>query len=314
MKCLSIHLTDLCNSECTFCVVASPFYTKDTVDYEDVISFLESHRGQGYDVVNLHGGEPTIHPRFLETLQTIRELGYPQIHLQTNGIRLAKREFTEKLVDLNVTKFIVSLHGDTPEYHDSQTFTKGGLKKTLQGMRHVHSLGVHIRTNTVITHQNLERLPQISRLACEVGVSHVNYSNLHPVGSARLSRSRQMATFEEIRRYLYPAVDLVVGEGRTVTLEGFPHCTIGGGRERLHLCNEYRDIKMLVRGDVLEHYDTFMKEQMAVFGPPCQGCPWKEDCTGVYPEYIEYNGWSEFGASLASSRDRGGKEGLAVGS
>jgi MoaA/NifB/PqqE/SkfB family radical SAM enzyme len=301
MKCLSIHLTDLCNSECTFCVVASPLYTKDSIVYEQVLSFLEVHKDAGYHAVNLHGGEPTIHPRFVDTLKYIRQLGYPEVHLQTNGIKLADEAFTRCLFDHRVAKFIVSLHGDLAEYHDSQTFTNGGFVKTIQGIRNVKALGAHVRTNTVITIQNLQRLSGIATLACDLGVDHINFSNLHPVGSARFSRGRIMPRFEHIREWLYPAIDVVLARGRRVTLEGFPFCTIGGGYERLHLTKEYREIKMLIRGQVLADYDTFMRVDMSVFGGPCTRCPARSACGGVYPEYVEYNGWDEFDPSLAPS-------------
>lgn len=298
MKCLSIHLTDLCNSECTFCVVGSPLYTKDTVNYSDIISFLETNKNDNYDVVNLHGGEPTIHPRFVDTLDSILELGYPQIHLQTNGIKLAQKEFAAQITDRKITKFIISLHGDQSEYQDSQTYTKGGFLKTVQGIKNVKALGIHVRTNTVITLQNLERLKYIVRFACDLGVDHINLSNLHPVGSARFSRGRIMPALASIRKYLYPAVDYAISKGHIVTLEGFPYCAIDGGRERFHLYNEYRIIKMLIRGKVLSDYDLFMLAKMRVFGPPCDGCLVRDKCGGVYPEYAEYFGWDEIGPSL----------------
>ncbi|HEY6252753.1 MAG TPA: radical SAM protein, partial [Candidatus Angelobacter sp.] len=92
-KFLSIHVTDLCNSTCSFCVVASPLYTKDTIEYSGIVKFLEANAGQGWDAVNLHGGEATIHPRFIEILEMIRRLDYPEVHLQTNAIKLADAGF-----------------------------------------------------------------------------------------------------------------------------------------------------------------------------------------------------------------------------
>jgi hypothetical protein len=33
---------------------------------------------------------------------------------------------------------------------------------------------------------------------------------------------------------------------------------------------------------------------MRIFGPPCTNCAVKKQCGGVYPQYIQYNGWDEF--------------------
>jgi MoaA/NifB/PqqE/SkfB family radical SAM enzyme len=292
-KFLSIHVTDLCNSACSFCVVASPFYTKDTIQYDDIVRFLEVNAGQDWNAVNLHGGEATIHPKFIQILEHIRRLGYPEVHLQTNAIKLANAEFTAKLVELGVKKFIISLHGDQPEMQDSQTGTRGGFVKTIQGIQNVKTHTTHVRTNTVITRRNLARLANICELACQLGVDHVNLSNMHPVGSALFARSTSMPTFSEMREQVYRSVDLVAAHGRTMTLEGFPYCVI---RDRMEyqLNNDVRQIRMLMRGDVVESYDQFMSDSMRIFGPPCDGCSMRQACGGAYPQYIDYNGWEEF--------------------
>jgi MoaA/NifB/PqqE/SkfB family radical SAM enzyme len=292
---LSIHVTDLCNSQCSFCVVASPLYVKDTVQYKSIIKFLEDNAGKGWDAVNLHGGEATIHPKFIEILETIRRLDYPEVHLQTNAIKLADADFTARITDLGVKKFIISLHGDNPELQDSQTGTPGGFLRTIQGIRNVKQHGTHVRTNTVITRLNLTHLRDICRLACEIGVDHINLSNLHPVGSAIYSRSTSMPTFDEMREHVYDSVDLVVAYGREMSLEGFPYCTVRE-RSEYQLNNEQRDILMLMRGEVIRDYDQFMSDSMRIFGEACTDCSLRAKCGGVYPQYIQYYGWKEFSA------------------
>ena len=293
MKCLSIHVTDLCNSACSFCVVGSPLYTRDSIDYGGILSFLSEHAGQGYQAVNLHGGEATIHPKFDQLIDFINELGYPEIHLQTNAIKLANPALTESLIRRRVTKFIISLHGHSPEMHDSQTGTKGGYLKTLEGIRHAKKGGSHVRTNTVITTKNLNSLPDLCRLACELGVDHINLSNMHPVGSAFYSRTSSMPRFTNMRPLLAECVDVVTGNGRVFTLEGFPYCVVGDFVS-YQLNEENRQIKMLMRGHVITDYDMFMSDAMRIFGAPCKECSVRRQCGGVYPQYIEYNGWSEF--------------------
>jgi MoaA/NifB/PqqE/SkfB family radical SAM enzyme len=295
MRYLSVHLTDLCNSKCDFCVVDSPLYTTDSIEYDGVTSFLEQNANQGYELVNLHGGEPTIHPRFLDTLRLIKGLGYKAVHLQTNGITLAKSNFTKQLVELNVQLFIISLHGDKAEIQDTQTCTPGGLERTIQGIINVKSNGAKIRTNTVITNQNVSRLAEISYLACRLGVDHINFSNLHPVGGCVFGLGRMLPSFEDIRSHLYPAIDYALSMGRRVTLEGFPHCTVKE-KLHLHLSNEHRKIRMLMRGIVIEDYDSFMNDACRQFGPPCKECSASSACGGVYPEYAQAKGWTEFSA------------------
>jgi len=263
--------------------------------YEEICDFLRANAGCGYDAVNLHGGEATVHPRFLETLALIKSLGYPEVHLQTNGILLAKLPFAERMVGLGVRLFIISLHGDSATIQDPQTSTPGGFQRTVQGIRNVKALGARVRTNTVITLQNLERLYGLSELAVSLGVDHLNFSNLHPVGSAHFGLSRMLPTFADVRRHLYPAIDHAQGSGRRVTLEGFPHCVVSE-RAELRLDKDYREIRMLYRGRVIENYDLFMNDVMRIYGEPCVDCGARDECGGVYTQYIELRGWKEFAA------------------
>jgi MoaA/NifB/PqqE/SkfB family radical SAM enzyme len=253
--------------------------------------------------VNLHGGEATIHPHFLETLDLIRSLGYAEVHLQTNGIRLADSEFARQVVELGVRLFIISLHGDIADIQDDLTRTPGGFTRTIAGIRQVKGLGASVRTNTVITRQNIERLSGISKLAVDIGVDHLNFSNLHPVGSAIFGLSRIVPEFSEIRRYLYPAADLALSRHRRVTLEGFPYCTV---KERmdLHLNNEYRDIRMLYRGRIIENYDEFMNGVMRTYGEPCVECAMRTKCGGVYTQYVDLRGWREFSSIGATAVEK----------
>jgi len=293
MKTLSIHITDLCNSRCNFCVVGSPLYAKDTVDFDGILSFIRTNAGAGYSVVNLHGGEPTIHPKFFDLLQSIHDTGFPEVHVQTNGIKLADIAFVQRARSLGVTWFVVSLHASRGNIQDALTDTVDGWRRTITGIRNAVASGVAVRTNTVITKQNFMTLEDLTRLACDLGVSHLNYSNIHAVGSALLSFSKIVPMFDDVREPLGVAIEYAHSRGRTVTVEGFPYCTLPKWLN-LQLNEESREIRMLMRGRVIESYDGFMNDSMRAFGRPCEACAMRERCGGVYREYSAYRGWDEF--------------------
>lgn len=297
MKCLSLHVTDMCNSSCRFCVVGAPLHQYNSCSEKEIFTFLESNSKTGFGVVNLHGGEPTIHPRFEALLEHIGRLGYPQIHLQTNGIRLAEQQFVKALKGYRVTRFIVSIHGDSAKSHEFHTCKTGGFAKTIQAVKHIKASGGHVRTNTVVTTRNLFRLPDIAAFVCDLGVDHVNISNMHPVGSARFSAAWLMPKLESVRPHLFAAVDAIKARGVKVTLEGFPICLLGQRYSPFNLNCEYRYIKLFIRGQILEDYDNFMRSKMRVTGKACRECSDSPVCGGVYPEYIDYYGWDEFAPS-----------------
>jgi MoaA/NifB/PqqE/SkfB family radical SAM enzyme len=294
MKQLSLHVTDLCNSKCSFCVVGSPLVKTDGVVYGDLLWFLMDNADQGYESVNLHGGEPTIHPRILDLLDTIRILGYPEVQIQTNGRRLRDPRFVQDLAERGVKLFVISLHGSNAGVQDLLAQAPGGFDETIEGIRVAKRAGLKVRTNTVLTRMNLNQLGPICELGVELGVDHINISNLHPVGSGFFALDLQAPTVAETRAALLPVLDGLVGRGVTVTLEGFPLCVVSP-YEALAIEDGTRFIRMMYQGNVHDNYDEFMDAQQREFGPPCTGCPLRASCGGVYHEYQERRGWGEFG-------------------
>ncbi|MFL6130184.1 MAG: radical SAM protein [Mycobacteriales bacterium] len=299
MRQLSLHLTDLCNSRCSFCVVGSPLVRADSVRWEDVVAFLVDNAGEGYESVNLHGGEPTIHPRLLDVLDMVQALGYPETQIQTNGRRLKDPAFVAELAARGVRLLVISLHGATAGLQDLLTQAAGGFDETIEGIRNAERAGLKVRTNTVVTNQNLGQLADIARLCAELGVDHVNISNLHPVGSGYFALDSMAPTMAELRGHLDPALAVLEDAAVTVTLEGFPLCVVTP-YEQLAVEDGTRQIRMLYQGRVFDDYDMFMDRECREHGPPCAPCPLRARCGGVYKEYVERRGWSEFGPRAAA--------------
>jgi MoaA/NifB/PqqE/SkfB family radical SAM enzyme len=296
-----MHITDLCNSKCSFCVVGSPLVNRDTVRYADLLVFLVENSGHGYEWLNLHGGEPTTHPRLLELLLAARVLGYPEVHIQTNGRRLKDEEVVVALKAHGVSMFVVSLHGADAVTQDCLAQVEGGFEETLAGIRNAKRHGVFVRTNTVLTKDNRSEVGAICRLCTELGVEHVNLSNLHPVGSGYFALDAMGLDVAETREAVQEAIDALADTPTRLTLEGFPLCVIEP-YDDLAIEDGTREIRMLYQGKVLESYDAFMDSEHRSFGPPCEGCELRSRCGGVYVEYAERRGWAEFGRPAVQVR------------
>lgn len=119
-SCLSIiELTDHCNLRCPVCYAASGPERLTHRSFEDVIKMLDAvvaNEGEP-DVVQLSGGEPTLHPQFWEILDAARARPIKHLMINTNGIRLAQEpEFAERLASYGAGVEIYlqfdSLHAD----------------------------------------------------------------------------------------------------------------------------------------------------------------------------------------------------------
>jgi MoaA/NifB/PqqE/SkfB family radical SAM enzyme len=293
MKALSVHLTDICNSKCSFCIVDSPFVQEDSISRKRVSRFLKDNADKGFEAVNIHGGEATIRKDFLEILDEIRDLGYPTVFLQTNARKLARMDYARTVMDKGVSLFIISMHGATAVTQDRIAKSLGSFDQAVRGIRNVSELGAQIRTNSVVCKDNYTELPEIVDLCVELGAHHVNLSALHTSGTAFRNFWEVTPRYEEIQRYVFEAVDRGVRAERVVTLEGFPHCAIPGYQKYMIDWAE-NQFKMLYRTFVFEDYERYMDTITRVKDERCGGCAQNDTCGGVYKEYAELIGWDEF--------------------
>jgi len=103
-SCLAlIEVNDVCNLTCPVCFAgSSPAHTnqRTLAEIEFMLDTLvESEREP--DLVQISGGEPTIHPQIMEILKLAKSKPVRHIMINTNGIRIARdKEFVKRLAEL----------------------------------------------------------------------------------------------------------------------------------------------------------------------------------------------------------------------
>lgn len=100
-SCLTIiEITDRCNLTCPTCYAgSSPTHGRHRT-LDEVKTMLDTivANEKEPDVVQISGGEPTLHPQFFEILDYAKTLPIKHIMLNTNGIEIAKNfEFAKRL-------------------------------------------------------------------------------------------------------------------------------------------------------------------------------------------------------------------------
>ena len=111
-----VTITSACNLDCPICYVHNKndgAFHMGTEDFKRVLGHLRDDHGGELDIVNFTGGEPTVHPHFLEFLELARDAGIHRVTICSNGIRLAKDEsLVQRLAELGAR---VALSFDTFE-------------------------------------------------------------------------------------------------------------------------------------------------------------------------------------------------------
>jgi uncharacterized radical SAM superfamily Fe-S cluster-containing enzyme len=94
-SCLTIvEITDHCNLRCPICYADSgphrPGY-RDLATIERMLDAVVANEGEP-DVVQISGGEPTLHPEFFAVLDAARRRPIRHLMVNTNGIRIANED------------------------------------------------------------------------------------------------------------------------------------------------------------------------------------------------------------------------------
>ena len=214
---LYVELTTDCNLACAMC----PRHTWEgpggQMSQETFSAILESScKLPTSPMVNFSGfGEPTAHPRFLEFLAETRAGRLP-VEVVTNGTTL-DREHCEAFVELGLRRLIVSVDG--LETSSCEMLHEGALRGVADRLRMLNRLrfergavGPELWIEFVATKRNIHELPQLKRLAPELGFSCILVSNLIPATPemAKDILYERWTTASRARRpsHLNPCVDL----------------------------------------------------------------------------------------------------------
>jgi uncharacterized radical SAM superfamily Fe-S cluster-containing enzyme len=95
-----VEITDRCNLTCPTCyAMSSPHYGRhrSVEEVEKMLDAIVANEGEP-DVVQISGGEPTIHPDFFHILDIAKQKPIKHLMVNTNGIRIANDfAFAERL-------------------------------------------------------------------------------------------------------------------------------------------------------------------------------------------------------------------------
>lgn len=154
-SCLTVvEITDRCNLQCPTCyAMSSPHYGRHRTveEVERMLDIIVANEGTP-DVVQISGGEPTVHPDFFAILDIAKKKPIRHLMLNTNGIRIAKDfEFTKKLASY-MPDFEIYLQFDSFESEALHHLRGEDLTEVRKkAMQHLNEL--NLSTTLVVTLQ-----------------------------------------------------------------------------------------------------------------------------------------------------------------
>lgn len=292
---ISLELTERCNLHCWHCYRDSSSRKHRGVAVETLLGMLRRLVDNGLRSIELTGGEPLLHPGFLQILQYCRdERRLRLVGLLTNGT-LVTEQMADELATLGERLIVgVSLDGSTAETHDARRGLHGAFNRTVAGIRRLSARGLRVRVGMSVDGGNFADIENTLLLARELGAFAFGYNPAQPFGrAARHESSFSHISFEEALRIEQDLIDHYKGFLTTLTsdvicdLESGGNCGAGyrsytiDPKGRLRPCPMW-DTERLVIGNLLEQnveaafaneLSAAMRDLPAPNKDICAGCP-----------------------------------------
>jgi MoaA/NifB/PqqE/SkfB family radical SAM enzyme len=227
-----VRLTYECNNRCIFCL-DSDTHDGEMRDAQDVKRQILDGRRAGATRLILSGGEPTIHPRFVDFVRLGQLAGYRRIQTVTNGRLFSYGTFFDRCIEAGLQEITFSIHGPNARIHDALVGVKGAYEEEMAGLRRALADGrVIVNVDVVINRGNVKVLPELLEGLYAEGVREIDLLQVVPFGRAFTEgKDTLFYDLEEAAPYLRralafsrrPDVHLWLNRFPPQHLEGYEH-------------------------------------------------------------------------------------------
>lgn len=204
-----IRLGFRCNARCGFCYYQG--LLDNPVELEPTSAMLREQLGAlrklGATEVEFTGGEPTIRHDLLDLVEYAVELGFSNISIITNGLRLSNPAYARQLVNAGVNDALFSIHGHDAALHDRHTAIPGSFAKIVRAFENMRALGVRCRTTTTVTGLNHQYTEDIAALALSLGAACIHFAVFSPVSDAQATDADLFVDYNNAAASIKRALD-----------------------------------------------------------------------------------------------------------
>jgi MoaA/NifB/PqqE/SkfB family radical SAM enzyme len=306
-----IQLGHLCNNRCVFCSsgLLSELKVARPIALDPIVAALERARAAGARRVTFLGGEPTIHKGFYAAVARAVDLGFEEVVIFTNGVMFPHPGFVERVVALGPrVEWRVSIQGGNEAAHVAVTGRADSFRRILVGLRALAALGRRVTANLCVTENNYRSLADYPALVAEHGLRQLHLDVVRPssAGERPPAEMREM-----LPRYADVAPHLrAMLEGFERRLPGFdvnvgnlPYCALPEWADRIHHGGEETVTQACDTEGLEAEVDKYAWHYSMRRHPAgCDGCVFRDRCSGVYAEYLAMHGDGEFRAVTAAAR------------
>ena len=195
LRAFYLYLSTSCNLACRHCWITPRFADGkpdpgDVTDVEALRAAVREAKPMGLRNCKLTGGEPMLHPRYLEIVHMLTEEGLG-LDMETNGTLMTPEIAGELKEKTSLALVSVSLDGPDAATHDRFRGVPGSFDDALRGLRCLVDAGFDdVQVIMSVWRGNRGLIPQVVQLALENGVGSVKLNPVSAAGRGLTMRER----------------------------------------------------------------------------------------------------------------------------
>lgn len=227
---MNLMITGKCNLNCLHCFNAkdnAPLNTE--LSYEDVINILDQAREIGIQAFTITGGEPLVHPRFLDIVRAIYERDMFIFELNTNGLLI-----TQKMLDvfkelhcyplIKISFDGVGYHNWIRQHPQAEDLTVKAIKKCIAN-------GFRVKAQVQVNRKNVDVMMDTAKLLNELGVDEMRIIRTTEAPRWEKNSPQSSLTIEEYyermlefaKQYIASDMRMLIDIWQFVRLNPFAH-------------------------------------------------------------------------------------------
>lgn len=175
-----LYVTEGCQLRCEHCYMGERLERGLKMPFAAICDTLVTWRQMGGSKVTILGGEPTLHPDYVETIRFANSVGYEHVITTTNGLEPAARRF-RKMNPSDFAYVQISLDGGTADTHDLVR-GRGTFHTAVSTMEEIAARGFDVRIICTVNRANVDDCFELMEIADRLGVSLVKYHVFSVIG------------------------------------------------------------------------------------------------------------------------------------
>ena len=195
LRLVAWETTRNCNLNCAHCRASATMeHYSGELDTQASFHLLDQIAEVGKPIIILTGGEPLLRPDIFEIAQYGTNKGLRMV-MAPNGT-LVTDENAKQMVETGIQRISISLDGATKERHDSFRGVVGAYEGAMRGIRAAKKAGIEFQVNTTISKLNYDQIPQILKLAEDLGAVALHIFLLVPTGRGKYIIDQEISADE----------------------------------------------------------------------------------------------------------------------